>query len=251
MRPPLFALVIALACATCARAADDPASLMAARKQVQSADYRMTGRLVRVADGKRTNDNIAIEARWFPGVLRIFLTIDSPAQARLHALMEMRPDGKDTIAIAHPGDTSPTDLPFRDWAEGPLGDIFSYEDFLQAPYFWPHQSNLGETTLAGHTCEQLLSTPGRTDQTHYASVKSCLDPRSGFPVTVEKKMKNSGDLKEFTYFGVHQTRGVWWAHQIEAKIRGRAGSTLLIVERGSPEAHLGLHDFDPARLTRF
>ena len=252
MKAVACALAILLMCAPYAQAADSPAVFAQARKQVESADYRMTGRLVRVGlDGQRTSDDVAIEARWFPGVLRVVLKITSPAQAREHVLLEMRPDGRSTIQIAHPGDTSAQRLPFRKWEDGPLGDTFSYEDFLEAQYFWPHQRSLGDTTLQGRRCEQLLSTPAPSDETHFARVTSCLDPRSGFPLTTEKILKTSGDQKKFTYFGVHQTRGVWWAHQIEARIRGRAGSTLLIVERGNPEAHLGLHDFDSASLTRF
>ena len=68
---------------------------------------------------------------------------------------------------------------------------------------------------------------------------------------VEKTLKSSGIVKEFTYFGLRQTRGVWSATQVEAKVRGRAGSTLIIIDRGTPEAHLGLKDFSPAQLTHF
>jgi hypothetical protein len=34
-------------------------------------------------------------------------------------------------------------------------------------------------------------------------------------------------------------------------VRGRAGSTLLIVDRGSAKAHLGLGDFSSEQLTHF
>lgn len=252
MRAALLALALALPIAPGARAADLPASLTAARKQVETADYRMTGRLVRVEEGgRRTSENLTVEALWSSRQLHVLLEITSPPQQRAHVLLEMRPNGISTVEIARPGDKIAKKLPFSSWQEGPMGDAFSYEDFLQAEYFWPRQQNLGEATLDGRGCEQLLSTPAVVDESHYANVKSCIDPRTGFPLTVEKELKGSQTVKEFTYFGVHQTRGVWWAHQIEARIRGRAGSTLLIVERGTPEAHLGLHDFDPARLTRF
>ena len=235
-----------------AQAAQALAALAAARQQVETADYRLAGRLVRVdANGKRISDNIGIAARWFPGVLRVFLDIKSPAAARAHVLLEMRADGRVTIRIAHPSNATATELPLSKWAEGPLGDTFSYEDFLGAQYFWPGQKDLGQTQFDGHTCDPLLSTPGPTDRTHYASVKSCLDPSSGFPLSVEKTVKGSEAVKEFTYFGIRRTRGVWWANQVEAKIRGRPGSTLLIVEHGTPEAHLGLNNFDPTRLTKF
>jgi len=247
-----LALASVLAGTFPARAADAGTALAAARRRVESADYRLIGRMVRVdANGARTSENVNILARWFPGTLRILLKIDSPAAARAHVLLEMRPDGKSTILIAHPGDAAPAELPFSAWTQGPMGAAFSYEDFMEAQYFWPGQKYLGEAKYGARTCGRLLSTPGAADRTHYASVESWLDPGSGFPVYSEKKLKGAPDVKQFTYFGLRQTRGVWWASQVEARIRGRAGSTLLIVERGSPEAHLGLKDFDPARLTKF
>lgn len=247
-----LAMAAVVLCVPAALAADVPPALAAARRQVESADYRMTGRLVRVdANGKRTSNSITIEARWFPGVLRELVEVTSPPAARVHLLLEMRPDGRDSILIAHPGDRAATELPFSRWTEGPLGDTFSYEDFLEAQYFWPGQKDLGDIAYGARTCDQLVSTPGPADRTHYASVKSCLDAKNGFPLYIEKKSKSAENLKDFTYYGIRQTRGVWWANQVETKIRGRAGSTLLIVERGSPEAHLGLTDFDGARLTKF
>jgi hypothetical protein len=38
---------------------------------------------------------------------------------------------------------------------------------------------------------------------------------------------------------------------VEAKIRGQAGSTLLIIDRGTPKANLSLKDFSSAQLTHF
>ncbi len=58
-------------------------------------------------------------------------------------------------------------------------------------------------------------------------------------------------MKEFTYFGIRHEQGVWSAHQIEVKVRGQSGSTLLIIDRGSVKANLTLADFTPAQLTKF
>jgi hypothetical protein len=78
-----------------------------------------------------------------------------------------------------------------------------------------------------------------------------LDLGSSFPVYVEKTLKGSGMVKEFTYFGLRRTEGVWSASQVEAKIRGRAGSTLLIIDHGAAKAHLDVKDFSSAQLTHF
>jgi hypothetical protein len=64
-------------------------------------------------------------------------------------------------------------------------------------------------------------------------------------------VKETGAVKEFTYFGIRHEEGVWSAHQIEAKMRGQQGSTLLIIDRGSTKANLTMNDFSPEQLTRF
>jgi Outer membrane lipoprotein-sorting protein len=235
-----------------AHAAVPTGPLAAARRQVEEADYSAKGRLIHVdGDGHRTSYGISIKAHWFPGVLRVLLAVTSPAGARENVLFEMRPDGPDSIQIARPGDTGPAVLPFSKWAGGPLGDGFSYEDFLDETYFWPGQRDLGNAKYGARLCDQLLSTPGEADKTHFASVKSWVDQTTGLPVYVEKTMKESGSVKEFTSFGLRHADGVWSATQVEEKTRGRAGSTLLIIDRGTARAHLKLKDFNLTQLIRF
>lgn len=247
-----FALAASILLPVAAQTTDVQGTLAAARKQVESADYRMSGRLVSVdASGTRTTYGVNIKARWFPGMLRVLFEVASPAKARVHLLLEMRPGGKSTILIAHPGDTAATALPFDKWNEGLLGEGFSYEDFLNSSYFWAGQTDMGETKFGARNCNLLRSTPGPADKTHYAEVRSWLDRGSGFPVYEEKTLKDSGTVKEFTSFGLRQTEGVWSASQVEVKIRGHAGSTLLIIDHGSAKAHLNMKDFGSAQLTHF
>jgi hypothetical protein len=243
------------------QAADAATALAAQRQRIETADYRASGHLVRVqADGVRVSYPITIKAHWFPGVLRVYMefgtgskTNTSPVSSFFHLpariLLEMRPGGS-TILIAHPGDKEPVALPFEKWSDGPLGNEFSYEDFLEAQYFWPGQTEMHPAKLGAHACDVVKSTPSAADRTHYAEVTSWLDHGIGFPVYVEKTLK-AGAVKEFTYFGLRQNGGVWSANQIEAKVRGQAGSTLLIIDRGTPKANLGLKDFSPAQLTHF
>lgn len=234
------------------RASTDQGALDKARKSVETADFKMNGRLVRVDEsGKRTSLGISIKTHWFPKTLRVLLAVNSPANARVHLLLEMRPGGRSTILIAHPGDMKPSELPFGKWTEGPLGERFSFEDFLDVPYFWTGQRDVGEVKLGARECEHVISTPGAGDMTHFSNVKSWLDLESGFPVYVEKTLKSTGIVKEFTYFGLRKTEGVWSASQVEGKIRGQSGSTLLIIDRGTPKAHLELKDFSPTQLVRF
>ena len=248
----VIALAASMLLPMAALAADVPAPLIAAKKQVETADYRLTGHLVRVDEkGIRTSYGINIKAHWFPGMLRVLFEVASPNDARVHVLLEMRPGGESTIWVAHPGDGKATPLAFEKWKEGPLGSGFSYEDFLEASYFWSGQVVLAKAKYGARDCNLLVSTPGAADRTHYAAVKSWLDAESAFPVHVEKTMKGTGLVKEFTYFGLSQRQDTWYASQVEAKIHGSSGSTLLIIDRGNARAHLGLEDFSSAQLTHF
>jgi hypothetical protein len=239
-----------------AAAGDVAAVLKAPQEREETADFRANGHLVRVdTDGKRVSDGIAIKARWFPGVLRVLVEVSpSPSaklDARSHILLEMRPNGQNVIQIAHPGDKAPATLPFDKWSDGPLGPGFSFEDFLEMQYFWPGQTLDKETTYGSRDCDVLKSTPGAADRTHYAGIRTWLDHSIGFPVYVEKTLKGTGSVKEFTYYGLRHDGGVWSASQVESKIRGEGGSTLLIIDRGSAKANLGLGDFSSEQLTRF
>jgi hypothetical protein len=227
-------------------------ALELAKQNVQAADFRATGHLVRVgADGKRTSDAIALKAHWFPGILRIEAEIASPSEARAHILLQMHPGGESTIQIARPGDHAPRVLPLESWSSGPLGPAFSYEDLLEAHLFWAHQAVVEQTKYGARDCDVVRSTPGPGDRTGYAEIKSWLDRAIGYPVHVEKTLKKTGVIKEFTYFGLRKNEGVWSASQVEVKVHGQAGSTLLIIDRGSPHAHLDLKDFRAEQLIVF
>jgi len=236
--------------------------LASMRKRIETADFRATGHLVWVQpSGVRLSYPITVKAHWFPGVLREWIEVANPpktapgsdVRARLvtHALIELRPNGQSSISIAHPGDKSPAALSVEKWSDGPLGPGFSYEDLLEQQYFWPRQSSDGNAKFGARNCLIVKSTPGSADRTQYAQVKTWLDPNIAFPVYVEKTIKATGTVKQFTYYGIRHEEGVWSAHQVEVKVRGQSGSTLLIIDRGSAKAKLTLADFNPAELTKF
>jgi hypothetical protein len=236
--------------------------LAAARQRIETADLRASGQFVRVQEnGVRISDPVTIRAHWFHGVLRVRVDIgtlsksvnhsDSGFQMPVHLLLEMPTNGQDAIWIAHAGDKSPASLPFDKWSDGPLGPGFSYEDFLEQQDFWPGQTSEGQEKFGARDCEVVKSTPGPSDKTHYASVKTWFDPSIAFPVYVEKTVKATDAVKEFTYYGIRHEEGVWSAHQIEVKTRGQSDSTLLIIDRGSTKAKLTIGDFSPAQLAHF
>jgi hypothetical protein len=252
MRLSSVALAATLLLNTPAYPTDALAAIKLSRQRVQSADFRASGHLVRVdADGVRTSYAITLKAHWFPGALRVLLNIESPSDSRAHILLTMRPDGQNTIQIAHPGDSTLAALPQEKWSSGPLGAGFSYEDFLEPQYFWPSQTFIQQTKYGARNCDVVKSTPGAADRTRYAEVRTWLDHSIGFPVYAEKTLKGTGVIKEFTYFGLRHNGGIWSASQVEAKIRGHAGSTLLIIDRGSAKASLDLSEFSAEQLIHF
>lgn len=250
---PAAALLVALT----AHAADVRAVLAPVRQRIETADYRATGQFVTVdASGHRINYAITIKARWISGSLHTLVEIVPPREAAnahqpVRILLEMRPSGEDTIRIVHPHDPSMTSLPFDKWGEGLFGGVFSYEDLLEPEYFWPGQTILKSAKFGARDCDVLKSTPGPSDHTHYTEVQTWLDHTIDYPVYAEKTLRDGGTVKEFTYFGLRQYGGVWSATQVEAKIRGRAGSTLLIVKRGSEKANLSARDFSPEQISHF
>ncbi len=251
MKPLAAIAALALFAPLTMRAADVHAVLEPARDRVKTADYRITGRLVRVdASGARTNYGITIKAHWFGTELRVLVDVTSPAAARERLLLTMRPDGENAIEIARPGD-KPAPLPFSRWSEGVEGGDYSYEDFLEPQWFWPGQTLLRVEQRGARDCDVVKSTPGASDRTHYAEEVTWFDKNIGFPIYAEKTLKGSDGIKEFTYYGLRHDQGVWSASQIEAVMRGKPGSTLLIIERGSAKANLGMKDFSSDAMAHF
>lgn len=249
-------LLAALAPALWAQTANVNDLFATVRKQIQNADFRVSGHLIAIdASGARVSYPVSIKSHWFPGELRTFVEIGQPSgvhrEMRQHILLVMPASGANTIRIAEPGDASPHLLPFEKWNEHPLGPGFDYEDFLEQQYFWPSQALQGMEKFGARNCDVVKSTPGADVRTHYASVKTWIDPTIDFPVYAEKTLKDSGTVKEFTSYGVRQEEGHWFAHQVEVKTRGQAGSTLLIFDRGSAKAKLTTADFSPVALTKF
>ena len=164
---------------------------------------------------------------------------------------EMRPNGQNMIRIFRSHESAPASLPFDKWSESVFGSDFNYEDFLQPEYYWQGQTILKSARFGARDCDVLKSTPGALDHSHYAEVQTWLDHTIGYPIYVEKTLKDGGIVKEFTYFGLSQSGGVWSARQVEVKIHGRPGSTLLIIERGSTKANLSIRDFSPEQISQF
>ena len=227
-----------------------PTVIASTRQRIQAMDERATGHLVQVdANGSRKSYKFSLKAHWFADGLRLLCEITSPASARVRLLLHMDLDGRTTIQGAHPDPAHPGAqivgvLPFERWTDGLLGTGFSYEDLAEGQFFWQNQLLLQPVKYGARDCFVIQSTPGPDDRTHYASVISYIDQQTNYPVHVSKKERSSGVLKEYIYYGLRQSSGVWSATQIEVKTADRPGSSLLIIDRGSAKAKLGRKDFD-------
>jgi hypothetical protein len=199
------------------------------------------------ASGERQSHPITVKAHAFPDGLRIFCEVANP---RVRLLLIAPSKGPIVIRTGHPGDPAPKDLPFERWGDGLLGTSFAYEDLLEYQTTWRRQTLLPDATYGARTCVVLRSEPGPADQTRYASVTAWLDHDSYCAVKVDKVVKSSGEVKHFLYYGLRENKGVWSASQIECKIEGQPGSSLLIVNRGSAAPHHTRAAFDPELLTR-
>jgi hypothetical protein len=219
--------------------------LAASRQRIEKFDYRVTGRLTRVEDnGKRTTYKFAAKAHWFPDGLRLLCEISGPGSEKTRILLTMSVSGHVTIEKILPGEKAASPLPFERWNDPIAGTDFSYEDMVESQFFWKTQTLLPAEKYGARDCFVLKSVSGAPDRSSYDSVASWIDRSILYPVHVVKTLHGTGQLKEFIYYGLRQVSGVWSASQIEAKLQGKPGSSILVIEAGSARANLGRRDFD-------
>ena len=219
--------------------------LTGTRQRIEKLDYRVTGRLTRVeGDGKRTSYKFVGKAHWFPDGLRVLCEISGPGSEKTSLLLHMSVSGHVTIEAKLPGEKAASVLPFERWNEPLVGTDFSYEDMLESQFFWKHQELLTPEKYGARDCFVLKSMSASDDRTYYDSATSWIDRTILFPVHVVKTPRGTGQQKDFVYYGLRQVDGVWSATQVEAKLQGKPGSSIMVIERGSGKAHLGRKDFD-------
>jgi hypothetical protein len=219
--------------------------LTGSRSRIQKLDYRVTGRLTKIeGDGKRTNYRFSGKAHWFTDGLRLFCEIFGPGSEKTTIVLHMTADGHTTIEALLPGEKAAHALPFEHWGDSLVGTDFSYEDMVESQFFWKHQEMLPAEKYGARDCFVLKSTSGAQEQSHFETVTSWIDRNILFPVHVVKTPRGAGQQKDFVYYGLRQVDGAWSASQVEAKIQGKAGSSVLVIERGSGKAHLDRKDFE-------
>lgn len=219
--------------------------LTAERQRIEKLDYRATGRLTRLeANDKRTTYKFAAKAHWFPDGLRLLCEISGPGSEKTTLLLHMTASGRVTIEAMLPGEKAATVLPFERWNESLVGTDFSYEDMVESQFFWKNQELLPPEKYGERDCFVLKSTPGPQDRTYYDSVTTWIDRKILFPVHAMKTLRATKQQKEFVYYGLKQVSGVWTATQVQAKVLGKSGSSILVFDGGSAKANLTRKDFD-------
>jgi hypothetical protein len=219
--------------------------LTGSRQRIEKLDYRATGRLTRVeGNGKRTSYKFVAKAHWFPDGLRLLSEFSGPGSEKTSVLLHMSVSGHVTIEAVLPGEEAASVLPFERWNDPLVGSDFSYEDMVESQFFWKNQALLAAEKYGARDCFVLKSMSGSQDRSYYDSVTSWIDSGILYPVHVVKTLRGTGQQKEFIYYGLRQIGGVWSATQVEAKLPGKPGSSILVIEGGSGKANLGRKDFD-------
>jgi hypothetical protein len=219
--------------------------LTGSRQRIKKLDYRATGHLTRVeADGKRTSYKFVAKAHWFPDGLRVLCEISGPGPEKTTLLLHMSVSGHVTIEALRLGEKAASVLPFERWNDPLVGTDFSYEDMVENQFFWKNQELLASEKYGARDCFVLKSVSGPEDRTYYGSVTSWIDRSILYPVHVVKTLRGTGLQKEFIYYGLRQVGGDWSASQVEAKLQGKPGSSIMAIEGGSGKANLGRKDFD-------
>jgi hypothetical protein len=218
--------------------------LTGSRQRIETLDYRMTGRLTRIdGTGKRTTYKFVAKAHWFPDGLRLLCEISGPSAEKTRLLLQMNVSGHVTIEAVFPGQKSSSVLPFERWNDPLVGTDFSFEDMIENHFFWKSQELLAPEKYGARDCFVLKSKSGSQDRTYYDSVTSWIDRGILYPVHVVKTFRGTGQQKEFISYGLRQVRGLWSAAQVEVKLQGKPGSSILVIEAGSGKANLGRKDF--------
>jgi len=230
----------------CAANPDLETVLTGSRQRIEKLDYRATGRLTRVeGDGKRMSYKFVAKAHWFPDGLRLLCEITgSGSGEKTSLLLQMSVSGRVTIEAVLPGEKTARALPFEHWNDPLVGTDFSYEDMVENQFFWMNQELLPPEKYGARDCFVLKSKSGSQVRSYYDSVTSWIDRGILFPVHVVKTLRGTGQQKEFIYYGLRQIGGVWSATQVEAKLQGKPGSSMLAIDGGSGKANLKRQDFD-------
>jgi hypothetical protein len=223
-----------------AQAADVMPCWQRPRQRVQSADFApaaiwsgwmRTARAPAMASPSRRTGFPACCACWW-NCPASKASADWLGCARAHILLKCGPTARMRSRLLIPATRRLLSCPSTSGATARSAPASATRIFLSAVLL-AGSGAARRTKFGARDCDVCEEHAGRGGQTHYAEVKTWLDHSIGFPVYVEKTLKGTGTVKEFTYFGLRHEGGVWSATRWKPRLRGQAGSTLLIIDRGS------------------
>lgn len=196
-----------------ALALDGPELAARLREARLAAEFSVRARLVRVDEaGARTTYRISAQGKPSPGANRVLYAVTQPA---LRIAIEYRGAGAPKLVPTRTGYFLDTEL--------------AYEDLTDAYVWWNNQVLAGIEKYGARTCYVLKSRPGAGDASDYSEVTSWVDREALVPVFVQKRLRQSGALKEFLFYGLQRSRGQWGPRQVEVRMQGGRSRTLLIV----------------------
>ncbi len=245
--------VIGLLTASCsAQSAAKPAAagslkavLANARARVEKSDVRATGRLTIVtANGARTNNSLVLASHSFPDGLRTLITVTTPDHKRERYLLTQNESGRTTIEALRAGRQDAGTPDAGALGRGRGGDIVLSRGFCGRAVLLGEADGAGasEVRRARLLCAEERAGAGAADHRTRQSRRGWTR-RPGAPVYVEAVPKNGAPAKQFVFYDLEQIGGLWLSRQVEAKVEGKGGSTILLIDHGSPHAHLTRKDF--------
>jgi len=216
------------------------------RSARQTAAFQVEGRLVRVdAEGRRTSYRLSWKGKSFADTIKVLWEVTDPAPARLKILIETPVKGRPGIRLAKAADGEAAELPPERWGQPLLDSELAYEDLTDAHLFWPRQTLVAEENYGARSCYKIRSEPGSNEPSGYSAVTSWIDKEIYFPVFMEKLVARSGVKKQFLYYGLRESKGLWGARRMEVHIGGKPMRAFLVIARGAAKANLTKSDFDP------
>ena len=194
----------------------------------------------------RTTYRFSTRGHWFPDGLHVLYEFTMPTGGSERLLYHLHPDGRLEVESLHSGAKAPTRLTADQQADFVLSTGLTYEDLVEAQFFWSAQAPGAQMTAGDRPCTQLKSTPTTQQSRRYYAVSSCVDPATGLPLLTGKTTR-TGKQEQFTASGVRDSGGMAVATQIKQQTAGDSASTLILIDHGSAKAHLTAADFDIAR----
>jgi len=190
------AVIISLAVAFSARAAEKASSMTASDLASRLSALRQSGvsyaRLrMEIKGATNATLQLQIKERRTTNSSEVVYQVLFPKERKGEGVL-LRKVGKSPASgsVFVPPDTL---RPIEDLKEPLLGSDLSYEDVIDNFFAWEQQAIVGDEMVDGVNCTILESKPGKSEHSIYGTVRSWIDVRRLIPLRIEK-YDTSGQL---------------------------------------------------------